>query len=157
MFQNAITAARRIYATLDVGSAGVDLLFRLWVANVFFKAGLTKIGNWDSTLFLFQNEYAVPLLPPDVAAYLGTANELTLPVFLALGLLTRPAALMLFVFNIIAVISYPDLGEVGYQDHVYWGLLLLVPLFHGPGRLSLDHLLAKRVFGEKKGVLAWAR
>ena len=157
MIQNVITIARRIYGVLDLGSSGVSLLFRLWVAKVFFAAGLTKIGNWDATLFLFRNEYEVPLLPPDIAAYLGTANELALPVFLTLGLLTRPAALALFVFNIIAVASYPALWETGYQDHVYWGLMILVPLFYGPGRISIDHLLAKFVFADKQGEMAWAR
>lgn len=157
MLQKLTPIVRRIYGALDLGSSGVSLLFRLWVAKVFFTAGLIKIGNWDSTLFLFQNEYEVPLLPPDVAAYLGTANELVLPVFLAAGLATRPVAFMLFVFNIIAVVSYPALWETGFQDHVYWGLMLLVPLFYGPGRLSIDHVVAKLFFAEKKGAMAWAR
>jgi putative oxidoreductase len=157
MLQKLTPSVRRIYGALDLGSSGVGLLFRLWVAKVFFTAGLIKIGNWDSTLFLFQNEYEVPLLPPDVAAYLGTANELVLPVFLAAGLATRPVALMLFVFNIIAVVSYPALWETGFQDHIYWGLMLLVPLFYGPGRLSIDHLIVKLFFTDKKGAMAWAR
>lgn len=122
----------------------LDFGIRLLVASVFFKAGLTKIASWSTTLTLFEYEYAVPLLPPDLAAYLGTAAELTLPVLLVLGLATRPAALVLFVFNIVAVISYPDLGEVGLKDHQYWGLLLLVTLCHGPGKLSLDHLIRRR-------------
>ena len=122
----------------------LDFGIRLLVASVFFKAGLTKIASWSSTLLLFEYEYAVPLLPPALAAYLGTAAELSLPVLLVLGLGTRFAALALFVFNIVAVISYPDLGEVGLKDHQYWGLLLLVTLFHGPGRLSLDHLIRRR-------------
>jgi len=121
-----------------------DLVIRLWVANVFFKSGLTKIQSWDSTLFLFQNEYKVPLLPPELAAYAGTATELVFPVLLALGLGTRFTAFVLFVFNIVAVLSYPDLGEVGIKDHQHWGLLLLVPLLHGPGKLSLDHWIGKR-------------
>jgi len=122
----------------------VDLGVRLFVASVFFKSGLTKIANWDSTLSLFDNEYAVPLLPPGVAAVLGTGIELGIPVLLVLGLGTRLAALVLFVFNIIAVISYPDLGAAGLKDHQTWGLLLLVILFHGPGKLSLDHLIDRR-------------
>ena len=122
----------------------LDFGIRLLVASVFFKAGLTKIASWSTTLTLFEYEYAVPFLPPEIAAYLGTAAELTLPVLLVLGLATRPAALALFVFNIVAVISYPDLGEVGLKDHQYWGLLLLVTLFHGPGKLSLDHLIRRR-------------
>ena len=122
-----------------------DLLIRLWVANVFLKSGLTKIDNWDSTLYLFSNEYHVPLLSPALAAYAGTFTELCFPVLLALGLGTRFTALVLFVFNIIAVVSYPGLEEVGIKDHQYWGLLLLVPLLHGAGRLSLDCLFHKRL------------
>ena len=124
----------------------LDLAIRIWVGMVFFQSGLTKILSWDTTLSLFENEYAVPLLPPDVAAYLGTANELILPVFLVLGLGGRLAAAALFVFNIIAVLSYPDLGAVGLKDHQYWGLLLLVTLSHGPGKLSVDHFLRRRLF-----------
>ena len=120
-----------------------DLAIRLWVANVFFKSGLTKLANWDGTLALFANEYQVPLLSPTLAAYAGTATELIFPVLLALGLGTRFTAFALFVFNIIAVVSYPDVGEVGLKDHQHWGLLLLVPLLHGAGKLSLDHFLAK--------------
>lgn len=130
--------------SLDFASPLVDLAVRLVIAAVFFNSGLTKIANWDSTLYLFENEYAVPFLPPELAAWLGTAAELGLPVLLVLGLGTRFAALALFVFNIVAVISYPDLGEVGLKDHQYWGLFLLVTLFHGPGRLSLDHLIHRR-------------
>lgn len=131
---------------LDLLSPLLDLTIRLWVANVFFKSGLTKIASWDTTLALFENEYQVPLLPPELAAYLGTATELFIPVLLVLGLVTRPAVLVLFVFNIIAVISYPDLSEVGLKDHIYWGLLMLVTLFHGPGKISIDHFIRKRFF-----------
>jgi putative oxidoreductase len=125
----------------------LDLVLRVWVGMVFFQSGLTKIQSWDTTLSLFENEYSVPLLPPEVAAYLGTANELLLPVFLVLGLGGRLSAAALFVFNIIAVISYPDLGAVGLKDHQYWGLLLLIPLLHGPGKLSVDHFLRRHFFG----------
>jgi putative oxidoreductase len=123
----------------------LDLAIRIWVADAFFKSGLTKIMSWDTTIALFENEYAVPLLPPEIAAYLGTATELGIPVLLVLGLFTRPAALFLFVFNIIAVISYPDLSEGGLKDHIYWGLLLLVTFFHGPGKLSVDHLIRSKL------------
>jgi putative oxidoreductase len=135
------TAALRL---LDRLSPAVDLVIRVFVASVFFKAGLTKIASWSSTLALFENEYAVPLLPPELAAFLGTGVELVFPVLLVLGLGSRFAACVLFVFNIVAVISYPDIGEVGLRDHQMWGLLLLVTLLHGPGALSLDHLIARR-------------
>lgn len=122
----------------------IDLAIRLLVASVFFKSGLTKIANWESTLALFTNEYAVPLLAPELAALLGTGVELIFPVLLVVGLGARFSALLLFAFNVIAVISYPDLGEVGLRDHQTWGLLLLITLLHGPGKLSLDHLISRR-------------
>jgi putative oxidoreductase len=122
----------------------VDLGVRLFIASVFFKSGLTKIATWSSTISLFENEYAVPLLPPEIAAFLGTGVELVFPVLLVLGVGARFSAIVLFVFNTIAVVSYPDLGDVGLRDHQTWGLLVLVILLHGPGKLSLDHLIARR-------------
>ena len=121
------------------------LAVRLYVANVFFKSGLTKIANMDTTVLLFTHEYQVPLLSPEIAAYLGTAAELILPVLLVLGLGGRFAAAALFVFNIVAVISYPDLNEVGVMQHQYWGVLLLIPLLYGPGKLSIDYLIQRRL------------
>ena len=123
---------------------GLDFGIRLLIGSVFFQSGLSKIASWSSTVALFENEYAVPGLPPEVAAYLGTGVELFMPVLLVLGLSARASAAVLFVFNIIAVISYPDLSEVGLEDHQYWGLLLLVTLLHGPGKLSLDHLIRRK-------------
>jgi putative oxidoreductase len=129
-----------------------DLALRIWVAKVFFMSGLTKIQSWETTLFLFEYEYEVPLLSPTLAAWSGTAAELILPVFLVLGFLSRPVALALFVFNAIAVYSYGsflfgDHGAAGLQQHILWGVMLLVTLFHGPGKLSLDALVMKRFGG----------
>jgi putative oxidoreductase len=78
---------------------------RLYVAWVFFKSGLTKLNNWESTLELFEYEYVVPVLDSVSAAYLATVGELVLPVLLALGLFSRKAALGLFIVNYVAVIS----------------------------------------------------
>ena len=147
---SALGLAQAATRGLQTLSPAVDLLIRVLVASVFFKSGLTKIASWSSTVSLFENEYAVPLLPPEVAALLGTGVELFFPVLLVLGLGSRFAAAVLFVFNIIAVISYPDLGEIGLKDHQMWGLLLLITLLHGPGRLSLDHLIARRFFGAQR-------
>ena len=141
----SVDLGRRAVRALDALSPLADLALRLFVAAVFFRSGLTKIASWDSTLSLFENVYAVPLLPPAVAAYLGTAVELCLPVLLVLGLGTRLAACVLFVFNIIAVVSYPELGAVGLKDHQAWGLMLLVTLLRGPGALSLDRLIGRRM------------
>jgi putative oxidoreductase len=121
-----------------------DLVIRLWVANVFWKSGLTKIQSFDTTLQLFNYEYSVPLLPPEVAAYLATFSELSFSVLLAIGLAGRFSAAALFILNAVAVISYPALEPHAIVQHQLWGLLLLVPLLHGPGKLSVDHFIAKR-------------
>ncbi|HZW87275.1 MAG TPA: DoxX family protein [Gallionella sp.] len=115
-----------------------DLAVRLYVSSVFFRSGLVKIQSWDSTVSLFENEYAVPVLPPEMAAWMAATTELSIPVFLVLGLLSRPAAIVLFVFNAIAVISYPDLSPAGVKQHYLWGALMLVIVFHGAGKFSLD-------------------
>lgn len=146
LFHTMVTAFEASVKGLGFFTPLLDLGIRIWVGLVFYSAGMVKIASWQTTLALFENEYNVPLLPSDIAAYLGTGAELILPVFLILGLGGRFAALALFVFNIIAVISYPDLGEVGLKDHQYWGLMLLVTLMYGPGKLSLDYLLRKRFF-----------
>jgi putative oxidoreductase len=121
-----------------------DLIIRLWVANVFWTSGLTKVQSLDTTVLLFRYEYSVPLLPPEIAAYLATFSELGFSVLLALGLAGRLSAAALFVLNIVAVISYPALEAHGLVQHQLWGLLLLVPLLHGPGRLSVDHYIARK-------------
>jgi putative oxidoreductase len=133
-------------AWLAVFGHVVDLAIRLEVAQAFFRSGLVKVRNWDGTLYLFQNEYRVPLLPPELAAWLGTAGELVLPPLLAVGLATRFAALALTVVNVVAVISFWHVlheNDAALATHVYWGLLLLVTLTHGPGKLSIDHLLRR--------------
>jgi putative oxidoreductase len=124
-------------------SSVANLALRLYVAQVFLASGQTKIQSWDTTLQLFQYEYHVPLLSPTVAAYAGTFTELFFPVLLVLGLGGRFAALVLFVFNIIAVVSYPELNAAGLEQHKVWGLMLLALLLHGPGKLSADHLIKK--------------
>ena len=143
----ALALAQGLGRWLDMLSPLLDLAIRVFVASVFFKSGLTKIASWDATLGLFENVYEVPLLPPELAAALGTGVELAFPVLLTLGLGTRFSALVLFVFNIVAVLSYPELGEIGLKDHQMWGLLLLVSLLHGPRALSLDHWVGRRFFG----------
>jgi len=125
----------------------IDLGVRLWVANVFWRSGLASVHDWETTVDLFKYEYSVPLLSPHVAAVLGTSVELIFPVLLAIGLAGRLSAGVLFVFNIIAVISYPALNEVGLKDHTYWGILLLVSLLHGPGRISIDYLIRRKWMG----------
>ena len=131
----------------------LDLGIRLYVAKVFFLSGLTKIRDWDSTVFLFEDEYDVPILPPELAAALGTFGELVFPVLLALGLGARLGALGLSFVNLMAVVSYWSFlkdAEPALAQHIYWGVLLLVTLLHGPGRISIDFLLCKRWCGRSE-------
>lgn len=135
---------KAVGASLNYLAPIADLVVRLWVATVFFKSGLVKIQSWESTLSLFAYEYHVPVLSPEVAAYMGVFTELFFPVLLALGLAGRFAAVVLFLFNIVAVISYPDLNPIGVEQHQIWGILLLVVLSHGVGKLSVDYWIGKR-------------
>lgn len=145
MLQDSIVVQyyRKAICLLNCGAPIGDLLVRLWVANVFWKAGLTKIANIDTTMYLFQYEYAVPIIPFELAAYMAIFAELAFPILLVVGFATRLTAGALFVFNFVAVISYPTLNAVGIAQHQVWGILLLIPLLHGPGAISLDHFIKK--------------
>jgi len=122
----------------------LDMGIRLLLADAFFKSGLTKIKNWDSTLYLFSDVYQVPLLNPELAAYMGTTAELALPVLLVIGLFTRFAAAGLFILNGVAVISYyNELGEAGLNQHLYWGILLAVLLVISRSKWTVDSWLEK--------------
>jgi putative oxidoreductase len=144
-FNDKIAALSHFLArSLDGFSPLFLLVVRVYVANVFFKSGLTKVMDFSSTVALFENEYRVPVLSPMFAAASGTAAELILPVLLVLGLATRPTAIALFVFNIVACVSYPDISPAGVKDHMLWGFMLLVTVFFGPGRFAVDHFLKTR-------------
>ena len=123
---------------------GLAIVFRLAMAQVFWAAGMSKIASWSSTLDLFAYEYAVPLIPSTLAAYMATGAELLFPVLLVIGLGTRVAAGGLFILNAVAAISYPDISPAGINDHYFWGAVLLSLFFYGPGRLSLDHFIARK-------------
>jgi len=142
-FARPFELLRRLIRGLDFLAPAGDLVIRLWVADVFWKSGLTKIASLETTFQLFRYEYSVPLLPPEAAAYLSMFSELTFSVLLAIGLAGRFSAAALFFVNIVAVISYPALEAAGLAQHQLWGLLLLVTLLHGPGKLSCDYLLQK--------------
>ncbi len=138
----------RITGWLHAGAHVLDFAIRFYVAEVFFRSGLLKIRNWDGTMYLFESEYRVPLLAPELAAWLGTFGELFFPPLLALGLAARFAALSLSVFNIVAVVSFWHVlgtNQPALMSHFYWGMLLLVTLCHGPGKLSLDHWIWRRL------------
>jgi putative oxidoreductase len=123
---------------LDAARPLAALLARLYVAKAFFLSGLTKIRDWDITLLLFTEEYKVPLLPPEVAAILGTAGELVLPVLLVLGLAGRFSALGLSVVNVVAVLSLSEIAPAALQQHITWGVLLAALAIYGVGKWSVD-------------------
>lgn len=125
------------------------LSFRLYVSYVFLNSGIQKVSTWNDeygVMFLFKEEYQVPLLDPVVAAYLATAGELILPILLIAGLGTRIFAIALSLLNIVAVISYYDaLAKVGQvTPHVFWGACLLTLIAFGGGFFSMDQWLKSR-------------
>ncbi len=140
----AVRAHMGLAALADKVQSLFALALRLYLGNVFFTSGTIKLSDWDSTLALFANEYHVPLLSPHLAAILGTAAEVGLPILLVPGLFSRFAAIALFVFNLVAATSYPGLSPAGLKDHILWGTLMVVLLVYGPGRIAVDAWLARR-------------
>lgn len=119
------------------------LFMRCWMAKIFWYSGLTKISSWQSTVFLFKEEYKVPVIPPEIAAYFATSFELACPILLVFGLATRLATLPMLAMTAVIQFTYLDL-----IDHRYWAMLLALILFYGPGPLSLDRLISKK-FGKR--------
>ena len=118
------------------------LPLRVGAAAVFWNSAQAKLANWDTTIELFTEEYKVPLLPPEIAANLALGIELTAPVLLVLGLLTRATALVLLgMTTVIEIFVYP----LAWPTHIQWAAMLLVLLCRGAGSLSLDHVLWRRV------------
>ena len=147
--RNLLQRALGLIALVDLLQPVALLALRLYVSSVFFRSGIVKISDWSATLALFHDEYKVPVLPPDLAAGVGAFGELAFPVLIALGLAGRFGAAALFVVNAMAVISYPQLWQfdcpAGLHMHFVWGAILLLLALFGPGRLSLDELILRRV------------
>ena len=115
---------------------------RFGVAAVFFQSGRTKVEGIftipDTTIELFRSEYALPLLPPEVAAYMAAGAEHIFSILLVLGLFTRlSAAALLGMTLVIQVFVYPD----AWPTHLSWAGLMLPLIALGGGKLSLDHVL----------------
>lgn len=144
-----LTFSARMLRWLDgVPYAVLAIPLRLAVAIVFWNSGTTKLANWDTAVSLFVDEYKVPLLSPEIAAYMAATIELTTPVLLVFGLLTRPAAAVLLGMTaVIEVFIYPQ----AWPTHIQWAAMLLVLLCRGPGKLSLDHLLWRRFSAKLDG------
>lgn len=129
--------------------APLALATRLYVSQVFIASGWLKLTNWSQTLSLFESEYHTPVLPPHLAAVLGTFGELFFPILLVLGIGGRIGALGLFAVNAMAVISYwhvlgTDEFIGGLRQHELWAFMLTMLAIYGSGALTLDRLLARR-------------
>lgn len=126
------------------GQPLVLLAARLYVANIFLKSGMLKFqnyldGNWENTVFLFEEEHPVPYLSPDIAAVLGTGGELLLPILLIFGAGTRFAALGLLFMTAIIEFTYRH-----FEIHEFWALLLAVSLVFGAGKISIDYFIKRK-------------
>lgn len=137
-----LALAGRILRWLDsVPYSVIAIPLRFAVATVFWNSAMTKLANWNTAIELFAEEYKVPVLPPELAAYMAVSIELTTPVLLVLGLATRPAALVLLGMTaVIEVFVYP----LAWPTHIQWAAMMLVLLCRGPGNLSIDHFIQKK-------------
>ena len=118
------------------------LPLRVGAAAVFWNSSQAKLANWDTTIELFTEDYKVPLLPPEIAANMALSIDLTTPVLLVLGLLTRASALVLLGMTaVIEIFVFP----LAWPTHIQWAAMLLMLLCRGPGKLSLDHVLWPRL------------
>ena len=138
VFAKATPLLNTIQSGLHFLQAPATLAARVFVGMAFFRSGLTKIADWDTTLALFADEYHVPLLPAHVAAVAGTFGELFFPVLLITGLFGRFSALSLSFVNIVAVLSLAEIAPAALQQHQFWGSLLLGLVLWGPGNWSVD-------------------
>jgi len=115
-----------------------QLLFRLAIAGLFGRAGLTKIASWETTVQLITDEYKVPVLSPEVAAMLATTFELGCSTLLVVGLATRLATLpLLGMIAVIQLFVYPH----AWPEHLTWASILVFLLTRGAGTISLDRVL----------------
>lgn len=135
-------------ATLDHLQSPLLLATRWYVAWQFLKSGWLKISSWETTLWLFRDEYRVPLLPPELAAVAGTAGELVFPILLVVGFFGRLGALGLSAVNVMAVVSYAHVllaegSEAALGQHLLWGFMLAVLVVFGCGRFTADAWLGR--------------
>ncbi|WP_415214083.1 DoxX family protein [Shinella sp.] len=139
LLEQAIQALERIPNDL------VAVIARLSIAGVFWRSGETKLDGWsvsDSAVYLFENEYRLPLIDPWLAAHLAAFAEHFFPVLLVIGLASRFSALALLAMTlVIEIFVYPD----AWPTHGTWAVCLLFIAARGPGRLSVDALIARPV------------
>lgn len=135
-----VSIAKKLIAIAEYLQPIAFVLLRLAIAGVFFRSGLTKIASWDNTILLFSEEYGVPFLDPEIAAYIATIFELSCPVLLAFGFATRLACLPLL--GMTAVIEFTYEHDLSHQ---LWAAIFFVLLCTGPGKLSIDYLSRRKL------------
>lgn len=141
-----------------IPESAIQFLARFSIAVTFWISGQTKVEGLvvdpigghihlglphlsDSAVELFRNEYALPLLPPELAAHMAATAEHVFPLLLLLGLATRlSAAALLGMTLVIEIFVYP----LAYPTHGLWAALMLYLMSRGPGAFSLDRLIANR-------------
>ena len=154
LYKHLNTLAARILNPLQgLFAAGA----RFYVGWQFLKSGWLKATSFENTLFLFAEEYRVPLLPSDLAAVLGTAGEIGFSALLILGICGRLSALGLFAVNVMAVVSYAHVllsegFEAALGQHYLWGFMLAMLVIYGPGVISIDNWLARGAPREPSGI-----
>lgn len=127
----------------------LDLSIRLYMAKIFFVSGWAKLnsaldGDWESTLFLFEEIHPVPGISPQLAAISGTAAEIVLPVLLVFGLFSRFAATGLLIMTMVIQYAVPEEYGISNIQHYFWMFMFAVIVTKGPGTLSLDALIRRK-------------
>ena len=134
LFDRAITLLNAIPYSV------IALIARAATFSIFFRAGTQKLSDWNSTLLLFQNEYRVPVLPPEIAAYMAASMELGGSILVLVGLATRLGVLALLgMVLVIQTFVYPE----AWPDHIQWLAFMFLLLARGPGGFSLDALVSR--------------
>jgi putative oxidoreductase len=140
---------KRYFAITDILKCYLAPLFalglRLIIFRDFFVSGWLKLsylinGQWDTVIYLFSDEYKVPILSPQVAAVFGTFNEVTFPILILLGLATRFSGIVIFFIALIIELTFMQ-----SPIHILWMISAIYLVIYGPGMLSLDHYIAKKV------------
>ncbi len=140
----SLGAVSRGFAALPVverwGGSALLLLFRLWIATIFWNSAMVKLSAWGPTVALFKRVYMVPALPPEVAATMAVSVELAGPVLLLFGFATRLAAIPMLGMALTIQFLVPDFYRI---EHYYWMMLLISLMVHGGGVFSADHWIRR--------------
>jgi putative oxidoreductase len=131
-------AAAAIHAAQMLFWPALDIIIRLWLAQIFFVSGVLKAANWDNALNLAANEYPVSWLDPTAAAWIGVAIELGGSILLAFGLGTRAAAMAMLILSLVIQFNY-----LAFDTQLFWAALFGFYVLRGAGPISLDNILAR--------------